>query len=409
MSSPLIAATRDSTTDVTGLGLVEDAFRIAEGIRTHSWVDATLGGVGASLEGLSLAFDPLGGLVSWGVAWLMEHVQPLRDALDQLAGDADEVAAHASTWMNVATFSHAARADYAARLRSEVAGWLGASGDGYRTRAGEHLTVLEGIAVAAGGIAYAVEGAGLLVSLVRGMVRDLIADFTATLAVRLPQWLAAEGLTLGLATPFVVSQVAGLVAKWVGRIQHFIRALLASLRRLIPGVDGLRAALDRLRMCSERMARSSPKGTPEPGATRPSRTPDPRRQPRGHRTEAHPTRVTDRAKRRENESADTLARRGYDLEQNPPPKPNGKEPDYRIEGEYFDCYAPNSGNVDQIRKKLSRKISEEQAERLVLNLDDTPCTMDEVADVLRRRPIAGLKEVIVVEDGQVIPFYPFGE
>ncbi len=43
---------------------------------------------------------------------------------------------------------------------------------------------------------------------------------------------------------------------------------------------------------------------------------------------------------RENESADTFAQHGYDVEQNPPPKPNGKEPDYKIEGEYFDNYAP---------------------------------------------------------------------
>jgi hypothetical protein len=39
--------------------------------------------------------------------------------------------------------------------------------------------------------------------------------------------------------------------------------------------------------------------------------------------------------RRENEWADVLAENGYDVEQNPPPKPNGKKPDYRIEGEYF--------------------------------------------------------------------------
>jgi hypothetical protein len=67
---------------------------------------------------------------------------------------------------------------------------------------------------------------------VRGIVRDLIAQFVATLAARLPQWLAEAGLTLGLATPVVIGQVAALVAKWVNKIQHFVRALLSSLRRL---------------------------------------------------------------------------------------------------------------------------------------------------------------------------------
>nr|ACR33040.1 hypothetical protein [Actinoplanes garbadinensis] len=264
MTTPLVAQAGDSTTGLTGLGLVEDAHQIAEAIRGNSWVDGVLGGVGASLDGLALAIDPLGTLAAWGVAWLIEHVQPLQDALDWLAGDVDEIAAQAATWRNVAAFTDSAQQDYADRLRTEVAGWFGASGDAYRAHASEHLAALKGISTAAGGISSAVEGAGLLVSLVRGIVRDLIAQFVATLAVRLPQWLAAEGLTLGLATPVVASQVAALVARGVNKIQHFIRALLNSLRRLMPMIDRLGEVLERLRMLTDRLARSSPSTRPEP-------------------------------------------------------------------------------------------------------------------------------------------------
>lgn len=246
-SNALVATAHDSTTWATGLGLIEDAQQISSGIQNHSWVDTTLGGVGGSLEVLSMALDPLGALVSWGVGWLMEHVKPLKEALDWLAGNADEVAAHAATWSNVAKFTDAARADYAGKLRSEVSQWFGASGDAYREHAGMHLSALEGISTAAQGISYAVEGAGLLVGLVRGIVRDLIADFIATLAARLPQWLAEEGLTLGIASPLVASQVGSLVAKWVNKIQHFIRALLNSLRRLHPMIDRLGQVLTDLK------------------------------------------------------------------------------------------------------------------------------------------------------------------
>lgn len=211
-ANPLVAQSHDSTTWYTGLGLVEDAADITNGIRNNSWVDGTLGGVGGSLDMLSLAIDPLGTLVSWGVSWLMEHVKPLKDALDWLAGNADEVAAHATTWSNVAAFTDQARIQYADRLRTEVSAWFGASGDAYRAHADMQLQVLQGLATAAQGISSAVEGAGLLVALVRGIVRDLIAEFIGTLAARLPRWLAEEGLTLGIATPVVVGQVATLVA-----------------------------------------------------------------------------------------------------------------------------------------------------------------------------------------------------
>jgi hypothetical protein len=257
-TNPLVAQSQDSTTWYTGLGLVEDATAITDGIRDNSWVDGTLGGVGASLDMLSLAVDPLGTLVSWGVAWLMEHVQPLKDALDWLAGNADEVAAHAATWSNVAAFTDQARQQYADRLRAEVSGWFGASGDAYREHAAQQMQVLEGLATAARGISYAVEGAGLLVALVRGIVRDLIAEFIGTLAARLPQWLAEAGLTLGLATPVVIGQVATLVAKWVNRIQHFVRGLLSSLRRLSTKLDDLTGIFTDLSGRNRALARTGP-------------------------------------------------------------------------------------------------------------------------------------------------------
>ncbi|WP_433828955.1 hypothetical protein ACQP2E_06540 [Actinoplanes sp. CA-015351] len=256
--NPLVVQAHDSTTWHTGLGLAGDFADIAEGIRNNSWVDPILGGVGASLDLLTLAIDPLGGLVAWGVSWLMEHVQPLKDALDWLAGNADEVTAQAATWSNVSDFTATARQDYISRLNTEVTGWFGAAGDAYREHARLHLETLNGLATAARGISYAVEGAGLLVALVRGIVRDLIAEFVATLAVRLPQWLAMEGLTLGIATPAVASQVSALVLKWTNRIQQFIRGLLTSLRRLHPMLDKLTGALSRLTTRANTQSRSHP-------------------------------------------------------------------------------------------------------------------------------------------------------
>ncbi|GAA1643102.1 WXG100 family type VII secretion target [Actinoplanes couchii] len=188
----------------------------------------------------------------------MEHVKPLRDALDWLAGKPDEIAAHAATWRNVSASASEAHQQYAAAIQMQTAEWLGASGDAYRAHAGEQLAAVDGIATVTNAISYAVEGAGLLVGLVREIVRDLIAQFVATLAVRLPQWLAEEGVTLGLATPVVAAQVATLVARWVNRIQHFIRALLNSLRRLNGKLDELAGILARLKQLLGRLHRTDP-------------------------------------------------------------------------------------------------------------------------------------------------------
>ena len=266
-TNPLVASAHDSTTWNTGLGLVEDAAQISNGIHDNSWVDAALGGVSGSLDVLGMVIDPLGSLVAWGVSWLMEHVKPLREALDWLAGKPDDIAAHAATWRNVSSSVSSTQQQYSDALRAETTDWTGASGDSYRAHASQQLHVMGGMATASAAISYAVEGAGLVVGLVRGIVRDLIAQFVATLAARLPQWLAEEGLTLGLATPVVVGQVAALVAKWANKIQRFVRALLNSLRRLSGKLDELTGVLDGLKKLLQRLsqtdsARPSPKVAP---------------------------------------------------------------------------------------------------------------------------------------------------
>lgn len=56
--NPLVARAQSSTTWSTGLGLVEDARQVSDGIRNESWIDAMLGGVGGSLDVLAVAVDP---------------------------------------------------------------------------------------------------------------------------------------------------------------------------------------------------------------------------------------------------------------------------------------------------------------------------------------------------------------
>ena len=109
---------------------------------------------------------------------------------------------------------------------------------------------------------------------------------------------------------------------------------------------------------------------------------------------------------RENEAADLLAANGYNVKQNPGTLPNGKNPDYEIEGEIFDCLTPTSSNIDQIRTGISRKVNSKQADRIVLNLDDSPFSPEDISNMLARKPKEGLKEVIGIKDGKITQIFP---
>ncbi|MEV6301416.1 hypothetical protein AB0M02_18545 [Actinoplanes sp. NPDC051861] len=145
--------------------VAEDVARISSGIHDNSWVDATLSGVGGSLDALAVVVDPLGSLSAWGTGWLIEHVQPLRDALDWLAGDPAEITTHAATWQNVSASIVDSHRRLAAAVRSQTAAWEGAAASAYRNHAAAQLSALEAVGTATRAVSYAVEGAGLLVSL----------------------------------------------------------------------------------------------------------------------------------------------------------------------------------------------------------------------------------------------------
>ncbi|MGS2616629.1 WXG100 family type VII secretion target [Micromonospora sp. LZ34] len=215
--------------------------------------------VGAGLDALAFVSDPVGSLLQYGIAWIIEHVRPLTEALDWLAGDPAQIAAHAQTWRNVAGSLRTEAEALTRAVRLDLAEWGGAAGAAYRSWAAEQQGALVGLSRAADTMAALTEGAGCLIAAVRLMVRDAIALCVSRLIV----YAAEEALSLGLATPLVVEQVVTTVAAFAARIARWLRGLLASLRRLIPEARRLTELIDLLRRHLQRHGR--PKD-PEPSS-----------------------------------------------------------------------------------------------------------------------------------------------
>lgn len=261
MSNPLIAPREDSTRWFSGIFLAEDIDTLMGAFHGGGWIDGTIGGIAAGLDALAFVTDPLGQLVAWGVGWLIEHLKPLSDALDALAGDPDQIAAYAQTWKNVAGAVDGARTTLHDGVAAQISEWVGTAAQAYRDRSGEYAATLAALTKATNALAEITAGAGMLVATVRMMVRDLIADFVSVLAVRLWEWLAEEGLTLGLGTPWVVAQVTALAGKWVGRIAHLLDGLVSSLRRLTPLIRRLGKIIEDLEAVLRKLTgRRTPEG-----------------------------------------------------------------------------------------------------------------------------------------------------
>ncbi|MBQ1009868.1 WXG100 family type VII secretion target [Micromonospora sp. M51] len=257
-SNPLVATAADTPPSAwAGVWICEDIDLIAQGIRNGSWIDGSLGVVSAGLDALALVSDPVGALLQYGIAWLIEHVKPLSEALDWLAGDPAQITAHAQTWRTVAGSLRDDAAELARAVRNDVAGWGGSAGPAYRAWAAEQHQAITGLAQGADTLVAITEGAAGLVAAVRLLVRDAIATCVSRIIVYAGELL----ITGGLAAPLVVEQVTTLVASWGARIARLLRGLLASLRRLIPEVRRLADLIEKLKQLLGRLG-DTPRGHP---------------------------------------------------------------------------------------------------------------------------------------------------
>jgi hypothetical protein len=67
--NPLVVAASDGPKDAwSGVWIAEDIELIGQGVKSGSWIDGTLGAVGAGLDALALISDPVGVLLQYGVS-----------------------------------------------------------------------------------------------------------------------------------------------------------------------------------------------------------------------------------------------------------------------------------------------------------------------------------------------------
>jgi hypothetical protein len=211
----------------------------------------------------------------------------------------------------------------------------------------------------------------------------------------------------------------------LGTASRAPRLLTRVLPRLNPGnyrleVRGLGSNFGNVRLGYEgaevgQLAEAAEHARPVSGAeaealtlerTVPSRAPDPNAVPRG-RPELPSARDREErieALRLQDETAHILAQAGYDVLRSPPGKANRARPDYIVEGKYFDCYSPSNPKPRNIWREVKSKVTDDQADRIVVNLDNSSVDISALREQFKTWPIKGLREIIFLKHGNILPF-----
>ncbi|MEV4145377.1 hypothetical protein AB0J40_17020 [Amycolatopsis sp. NPDC049691] len=213
-----------------GIGIAESSMDAFNGIKDGDWVSGGLGMLSLAGEIAGAAVDPFGYLMSSVASFLMEHVQPLKDMLDSVAGNPPVIQSYADTWGNVSKALGERKTDFDNAVKNGTTGWTGAGADAYRKFAAEHSEALSGAATVAGAISTVTMIMGQVVSFVRETVRQLIADLVGKLIA----WVMEEVFSLGFGTPVVVAQASAAIAKWGKKIGDLLKKLTDTIRKVSP-------------------------------------------------------------------------------------------------------------------------------------------------------------------------------
>jgi uncharacterized protein YukE len=198
-----------------GFMLAEQLSQSTRELNEATWAEGDLSIKDGALEVLGAILNPANALLSAGVSWLIEHIEPLREAVDQLAGDPAAINAYADAWQAVATKLHSAQERFGEIIGPDTQSWTGEAADAYRTSAREQQGGLAAVAATAEAVAAAVRSAGTVIGSVRDMVREIIVECVSTILSRLPIWLGLVSATLGLALPGIIVDLVMLIVEFV--------------------------------------------------------------------------------------------------------------------------------------------------------------------------------------------------
>ncbi len=220
-------------------GIISD---IRDLCKSESALDATLNTIAVAADLVDAAVNPIKTGVSWVVNWIISHIAPLPDMLQQFTGDPEKVEAAALTWERIGDqWTQAAaelEAAVAAGLDAQVCRTLSA----YKVQIGSVIETFRSLGDACRIVATCLNILSAMVKIVYDLTREAIGDLIGTFAQSV--WEAVG--TVGLATPAIVAQISATVSKWVTRITTKGKQVLNGFQEALKSFTKLDGVLEKL-------------------------------------------------------------------------------------------------------------------------------------------------------------------
>jgi len=178
--NPIVAEAEEGLaaggSSLEGAGLAQDAYDLVSRAASGDWTEGLVSLLSAGLEAKSFVEDPLAKLASMGLGWVIEHVGWLREPLDWVTGDQEELTRMAGVWTGIGDELRQAGQDLDTWYRTDSAGWAGPAVEQYRRFCVDRVNLYNAAADAANSVTTTVTICKGILAVVRSIIRDLITD-----------------------------------------------------------------------------------------------------------------------------------------------------------------------------------------------------------------------------------------
>ncbi|HLU29712.1 MAG TPA: hypothetical protein VKZ65_14875 [Glycomyces sp.] len=216
------------------------AFASAQALhQSETDLEKGLNGTVMALDILAMVMNPLKELMMAGVGFLIEHVGPLQDFLEILAGSPEKIGATRDTWLNIQQALHQAGDDLAAE--SSLDDWKGDAADAYRNTIANFEGALKAAAESSGSIAKYMNAMGVWTAITRALILELICDFVSRVIIYALSALASAWFTFGGSIAAMISGVIADALLLIAKLSQHIAKLgqaMSSLAGRFPKVAG---------------------------------------------------------------------------------------------------------------------------------------------------------------------------
>ena len=240
--APVHTQSLSNSTPTEGLGVIDDIYRSAVAVSNGDFGAIITAIQSARSAMVPLSVDPVDYITQMAVGFILDHVDPLKNLLNDFTGDSAEVFGMSASWQSIAESLASIADDIDSTSSSAMSNMTGQAVDAYLYRQQTVAEAMRAVGENASAFSGALTDAADIVDAIHDLVRDAIADVVASL-VSTVFW---SFFTFGFAAPAKSVEVSAKVSTWVvtiGQIGQMLVQLLEAIKAVFDSFDSIQTGL----------------------------------------------------------------------------------------------------------------------------------------------------------------------